>query len=196
MTVDVRSLTDPEERWAAIPALSDLRIRVFRSWPYLYAGSAEYEASYLAEFVREPGSVLVIARDGDAIIGAATAIGCYIAVQVKAAINFDDSLDAYAVHGVGGTIGALLTGLLAVPALVPADYFPKSAEILASGGNGALFVAHVKAVLISYGFVGVGTAIILWIVGATCGLRVTPEEEERGLDFVAHGEEAYDPMTY
>jgi GNAT superfamily N-acetyltransferase len=73
MTVDVRSLTDPEERWAAIPALSDLRIRVFRSWPYLYDGSAEYEAAYMAEFVREPGSVLVVARDGDAIIGAATA---------------------------------------------------------------------------------------------------------------------------
>jgi Amt family ammonium transporter len=54
----------------------------------------------------------------------------------------------------------------------------------------------VKAVLISYGFVGVGTAVILWIVGAVVGLRVTPEEEERGLDFVAHGEEAYDPMTY
>ena len=69
------------------------------------------------------------------------------------------------------------------------------AEILASGGNTALFIAHVKAVLISYGFVGIGTAIILWIVGATVGLRVTPEQEERGLDFVAHGEEAYDPMT-
>jgi GNAT superfamily N-acetyltransferase len=73
MTVDVRSLTDTEERWAAIPALSDLRIRVFRSWPYLYDGSAEYEAAYMAEFVREPGSVLVVAQDGDLIIGAATA---------------------------------------------------------------------------------------------------------------------------
>jgi Amt family ammonium transporter len=130
------------------------------------------------------------------LIGVVTATACYIAVQVKAAIQFDDSLDAYAVHGVGGTVGALLTGALAAPALVPADYFPKSAEILAAGGNGALFVAHVKAVLISYGFVGVGTAVILWIVGAVVGLRVTPEEEERGLDFVAHGEEAYDPMTY
>lgn len=130
------------------------------------------------------------------IIGAATAAACYIAVQIKSAIKFDDSLDAYAVHGVGGTVGALLTGLLAVPALVPADYFPKSAEILAKSGNAGLFVAHIKAVLISYGFVGIGTAVILWIVGATVGLRVTPEEEERGLDFVAHGEEAYDPMTY
>jgi GNAT superfamily N-acetyltransferase len=73
MTVDVRSLTDPEERWAAIPALSDLRIQVFLSWPYLYDGNAVYEAGYMAEFVREPGSVLVVARDGDLIIGAATA---------------------------------------------------------------------------------------------------------------------------
>ena len=130
------------------------------------------------------------------IIGAATAVACYIAVQVKAAINFDDSLDAYAVHGVGGTVGALLTGAFAVPALVSADYFPKAAELLEKGGNGALFLAHLKVVLISYGFVGIGTAIILWIVGAVVGLRVTPEQEERGLDFVAHGEEAYDPMTY
>ena len=125
----------------------------------------------------------------------ATAAGCYLAVQIKSAIKFDDSLDAYAVHGVGGTIGALLTGALAAPALVPADYFPKSAEILASGGNTGLFIAHVKAVLISYGFVGIGTAIILWIVGATCGLRVSEEQENRGLDFVSHGEEAYDPMN-
>lgn len=73
MTVEVRSLTDPEERWAAISALSDLRIRVFRNWPYLYDGTAEYEAGYMAEFVREPGSVLIVARDGETIIGAATA---------------------------------------------------------------------------------------------------------------------------
>jgi Amt family ammonium transporter len=114
------------------------------------------------------------------IIGAVVAISCYLAVQVKAAIKFDDSLDAFMVHGVGGTIGALLTGLLAVPALVPADYFPKSAEILASSGNG---------------FVGLGTAVILWILGATIGLRVSTQDESRGLDYVAHGEEAYDPMN-
>ena len=94
------------------------------------------------------------------------------------------------------TVAPTIQRMIAVPALVPADYFPKSAEILAKSGNAGLFVAHIKAVLISYGFVGIGTAIILWIVGATVGLRVTPEEEERGLDFVAHGEEAYDPMTY
>ena len=130
------------------------------------------------------------------LIGAATTVACFIAVQIKSKIQFDDSLDTFMVHGVGGTVGALLTGALAVPALVPADYFPLSAKILADGGNGALFIAQLKAVLITYGFVGIGTAVIVWIVGATVGLRVTPEDEERGLDFVAHGEEAYDPMTY
>ena len=129
------------------------------------------------------------------LIGVITSATCYLAVQIKASIKFDDSLDAYAVHGVGGTIGALLTGLLAAPALVPADYFPKSAEILETSGNLGLFVAHIKAVVLSYGFVAIGTAIILWIVGAVVGLRVSSREEERGLDYVLHGEEAYDPMT-
>lgn len=73
MTLAVRALTDPEERSAAIPALSGLRIRIFRGWPYLYEGTLDYEAEYLAEFMREPGSVLVVAQDGDAIVGAATA---------------------------------------------------------------------------------------------------------------------------
>ncbi len=50
-----------------------MRIRVFPNWPYLYDGTAEYEAGYMAEFVREPGSVLIVARDGESIIGAATA---------------------------------------------------------------------------------------------------------------------------
>ena len=55
--------------------------------------------------------------------------------------------------------------------------------------------AQFKAVLFTYGFVGIGTVIILLIVKATVGLRVSQSEEERGLDYVAHGEEAYDPMN-
>jgi GNAT superfamily N-acetyltransferase len=69
----VRSLLDPEERLAAIAQLAALRIAVFRDWPYLYDGSIEYESEYLREFAQEPGSVLVVAEDGQRIIGAATA---------------------------------------------------------------------------------------------------------------------------
>lgn len=129
------------------------------------------------------------------VIGAIASLACFIAVRVKSAIEFDDSLDTFMVHGVGGTIGALLTGLFASAALVPADYFPLSAKIMAESGNVGMFLAQLKAVLISYGFVGLATALILLLLKAFMPLRVTPEEEERGLDFVAHGEEAYDPMT-
>lgn len=128
------------------------------------------------------------------LIGALTSIACFIAIHVKVAIVFDDALDTFMVHGVGGTVGAVLTGLLAAPALVPADNFPLSAEILTTGGNWGLFVAQFKAVIITYGFVGLGTASILVILGRFISLRVSPADEDRGLDFIAHGEEAYDPM--
>jgi len=62
------------------------------------------------------------------LIGALAAVACLIAVRVKAAISFDDSLDTFMVHGVGGTLGALLTGLFASKELVPADYFPSAAK--------------------------------------------------------------------
>jgi len=139
-----------------------------------------------AGFVYMPQSIL---------IGALTAAACFIAVQVKAAIKFDDSLDTFMVHGVGGTIGALLTGILAAKTLVPADYFPLSAKILEEGGNAGLFFAQLKAVVFSYIFVGIGTAVILWFLKLFMPLRVSEADEDRGLDYVAHGEEAYDPMT-
>ena len=128
-------------------------------------------------------------------IGALTAAACFIAVRIKSAIKFDDSLDTFMVHGVGGTVGALLAGVFAAKALVPADYFPLSAKILEEGGNVGMFIAQLKAVLFSYAFVGIATAIIVAILNAVIGSRVSPEQEDRGLDFVAHGEEAYDPMT-
>ena len=72
MAVTVESL--PAHRIPqAINALAHLRIAVFREWPYLYDGDADYERGYLAEFAAAPGAVLVVARDGDAIVGAATA---------------------------------------------------------------------------------------------------------------------------
>lgn len=73
MTVLLRTLTDPAERRAALPALAALRIGIFRRWPYLYDGTQAYEADYLREFMAETGSVLVVAQDGDRIVGAATA---------------------------------------------------------------------------------------------------------------------------
>lgn len=73
MKPHIRALETRQEREAVLPVLAELRIRIFREWPYLYDGSAEYEAGYLAEFMAEPGSVLVVAQLDEKIIGAATA---------------------------------------------------------------------------------------------------------------------------
>jgi GNAT superfamily N-acetyltransferase len=69
----IETLSDPAARAAALPDLARLRITVFREWPYLYDGTLDYEERYLAHFIAEPGAVLVVARDGEAIVGAATA---------------------------------------------------------------------------------------------------------------------------
>jgi GNAT superfamily N-acetyltransferase len=66
-------LTDRAAREAALPDLARLRITVFRDWPYLYDGSLDYESRYLAGFLEEPGAILIVAKDGARIIGAATA---------------------------------------------------------------------------------------------------------------------------
>ncbi|MBU6235706.1 MAG: GNAT family N-acetyltransferase [Alphaproteobacteria bacterium] len=70
--IDVRTLAGDELR-AALPALAGLRIRVFREWPYLYDGTLEYEAGYLKKFAEAAGAVVVVARDGDTVVGASTA---------------------------------------------------------------------------------------------------------------------------
>lgn len=73
MGLMVETLTDPTARAAALPALARLRMAVFREWPYLYDGTLDYEERYLAHFLDESSAVLVVARDGDEIIGVATA---------------------------------------------------------------------------------------------------------------------------
>ncbi|MGD9809803.1 MAG: GNAT family N-acetyltransferase [Sphingobium sp.] len=73
MKAVVRELTDPGERRAALPHLAALRIAVFREWPYLYDGTEDYEAAYLAEFMAEAESVLVVAEVEGRTVGAATA---------------------------------------------------------------------------------------------------------------------------
>jgi len=73
MGLKVETLTDPEARAAALPALAQLRIAIFREWPYLYDGTLDYEERYLAHFLHEPDAVLVVAREGDLVVGVATA---------------------------------------------------------------------------------------------------------------------------
>jgi Amt family ammonium transporter len=122
---------------------------------------------------------------------AAIAIGlvagsvCYWAVSMKFKLGYDDSLDAFGVHGVGGTIGAVLTGVFATTAVNPAG---------ANGllyGNPKLLLVQVLSVLITAVFVGVVSFAFLKLVDKMVGLRIPKADELEGLDLVEHGESGY-----
>jgi ammonium transporter, Amt family len=120
---------------------------------------------------------------GAVIIGVAAAVVPYITVSIlKPAMGYDDALDTFGVHAVGGTIGALLTGVLATKEANP----NLKDELLNS-----LFLSQIKAVGVTLVLAIVGTAILAFIIKLIIGLRVTPEVETAGLDISEHGEEAY-----
>ena len=118
-------------------------------------------------------------------IGIGAGALCYFACIVKGKLGYDDALDVVGVHGIGGTWGALATGLFASKAINSAG-----ADGLFFGNPGQLLI-QIKAVLITWVFVFVATYIILKVVDALVGLRVTEEEEKMGLDLGQHHESAY-----
>jgi Amt family ammonium transporter len=119
---------------------------------------------------------------------------CYLAVSVlKGKFGYDDSLDAFGVHGVGGTTGALLTGVFATNAINNAlkDSSGHALPLGLADGNPGQVLNQFWGVLISWGLAIVATLIILKVVDAIVGLRVNPEHEIEGLDLSQHGEEGY-----
>ena len=128
------------------------------------------------------------------VIGLIAGAFCYFMVaRVKAIFGYDDSLDAFGVHGAGGTIGALLTGVFASRAINPIFKDPQG-NALGSGlldGNGGQLLNQVVGVLIAWVLAAVGTLVILKVVDLVVGLRVTPDHEVQGLDLSQHGEEGY-----
>jgi Amt family ammonium transporter len=128
------------------------------------------------------------------IIGLIAGVFCYFMVAVvKARFGYDDSLDAFGVHGAGGTLGALLTGVFACSAVNPI-FKDAQGSPLASGlieGNAHQLLNQTVAVLIAWALAIVGTLIILKVVDVTVGLRVNEDEEIQGLDLSQHGEEGY-----
>ncbi|MFZ5444204.1 MAG: ammonium transporter [Myxococcota bacterium] len=116
-------------------------------------------------------------RPGSALLlGAISSVVCYGAVQLKTKLRYDDSLDAFGVHGVGGILGALLTGFLC---------FTPVAGGFAQFGKQALGVG------VALVFAGGGTFVIAKLLGAVMGLRTTEAEERDGLDLHVHGERGY-----
>ncbi|MCH1522014.1 MAG: ammonium transporter [Arenicellales bacterium] len=122
------------------------------------------------------------------IMGAAAGIVCYFACGAfKAAFKYDDSLDAFGIHGVGGTLGAILTGVFATRATW--DIAEGKPLGLLEGGD--VLWGQIVAAGITIGYCAVATFILLKILDAVMGLRVSQEGEVRGLDMNEHGEEGY-----
>jgi Amt family ammonium transporter len=124
-------------------------------------------------------------------IGLFAGIFCYtMVVKVKQMFGYDDSLDAFGVHGAGGTLGAILTGVFANSAINPILGAGKATGALE--GNWHQLGNQFIGVAIAWSLSIVGTLVILFLVDKTIGLRVSDEDEREGLDLSQHGEEGYD----
>jgi len=119
---------------------------------------------------------------------------CFLFVsRVKAAFKYDDTLDVFGVHCVGGIVGALATAVVADPALGGQGYFDYTVFPAVAGtyDMGAQLITQAKAVALTLIWSGVGSAILYFIVDKAMGLRPSEEAEREGLDITAHGERAY-----
>jgi len=128
------------------------------------------------------------------LIGFCAGVVCYFMVaKVKARFGYDDSLDAFGVHGTGGTLGAILTGVFATNLVNDGlkDSAGRPVPLGLVDGNGAQVLNQVAGCVISWVLAIVGTLIILKICDMTLGLRVNKEQEIQGLDLSMHGEEGY-----
>jgi Amt family ammonium transporter len=124
-------------------------------------------------FVTTSGAMLI-----GVLAGLIPFLACW---KLKAWLGYDDALDTFGVHGVGGTLGALMTGLLA----------SKDANPIVADLRGGLFVAQLKAIGVTLVLSVLATAVIALLVRAIIGLRPSEEVEVAGLDLAEHGEEGY-----
>ncbi|HEY1160146.1 MAG TPA: ammonium transporter [Terracidiphilus sp.] len=128
------------------------------------------------------------------LIGLLAGLVCFFMVfAVKSFFGYDDSLDAFGVHGAGGTLGALLTGFLATRAINAA--FGKDVPTGALDGHWGQLLNQSAGVAVAWSISIVGTLVLLFVVDKIVGLRVSPEEEAAGLDLSQHNEEGYDFNT-
>jgi Amt family ammonium transporter len=128
------------------------------------------------------------------VIGLAAGFFCaFMVFKVKALFGYDDSLDAFGVHGGGGTLGALLTGVFATYLINPV--YGKGVPTGGIDGNWGQVLHQLAAVGMAWGISIVGTLVLLFVVDKIVGLRVSAEHEVAGLDVSQHGEEGYDFET-
>ncbi len=124
------------------------------------------------------------------VMGLAAGVVCFFAcTTLKGKFRYDDSLDAFGVHGIGGTLGAILTGVFATRAV--ADPFLSGKATLGVIEGGSLLTGQLVATAVTWIFSLVGTFVLLKVLDIAMGLRVTQQQEIQGLDLSQHGEEGY-----
>jgi Amt family ammonium transporter len=129
---------------------------------------------------------------GAIVIGAIAGVVClFFCSAVKNALGYDDALDVFGIHGVGGIIGAILTGVFVAPALGGAGIMDYTVGKIADYAFATQVIAQIKAVLLTVVWCGIGSFICYKVVDLMVGLRVPVEKEREGLDLTDHGERAY-----
>ena len=129
---------------------------------------------------------------GAIAIGIAAGLIClWAVVWLKAIFKYDDSLDVFGVHGVGGIVGALLTGVFVNPALGGSGVYDYGADAVAAYSFGGQMTSQIWGVLVAVIWSAVVSLIALYAIKFTIGLRVSEQEEREGLDVTTHGERAY-----
>ncbi|MCC2639496.1 MAG: ammonium transporter, partial [Moraxellaceae bacterium] len=129
---------------------------------------------------------------GALVIGLAAGLVCFFCVAyLKKMLGYDDALDAFGVHAVGGIIGAILTGVFVDPALGGAGYVTDGWVGPTFGYDSAQIMIQVKAVLIAVVWSAVVSGVTLFVIDKVIGLRASEEAEREGLDIAEHGEQAY-----
>ncbi len=129
---------------------------------------------------------------GAIVLGLVSGVVClFFCSAIKHAFGYDDALDVFGVHAVGGIVGALGTGILVNPAIGGTGIFDYVTGKVAEYDFATQMIAQTKGVLLTIVWSGVGTAIILFVIGIIVGLRATVDKEREGLDLTEHGERAY-----
>ncbi len=129
---------------------------------------------------------------GAIVLGLVSGVVClFFCSAIKHAFGYDDALDVFGVHAIGGIVGALGTGILVNPALGGTGIFDYVTGKVAEYDFATQMIAQTKGVLLTLVWTSVGTAIILFVISIIVGLRITVDKEREGLDLTEHGERAY-----
>jgi len=151
------------------------------------ASALGFASGILAGLVAITPAAGVVQPYGALILGVAASVFCYLAIMLKNRLGYDDSLDAFGIHGVGGITGAILLTFF-----IRNSWMEEAA--LAAGGTWSVMQqlgVQAVAVLIAIGYAAVGTLVILFLVNKLIGLKATKSSEMQGLDFAYHGERGY-----